>query len=627
MAYQLTDEDRQLALQEAFRQTSLPQQTSQFSSQPQQKDFWTDQISTGGGIGGALGGAALGASIGSVVPGIGTLIGGLAGGILGGGIGSGAGELAENSITGEEDLFKNVGKEALLGGIFSAPPIRLARGLSQGAKAIGTGAGREAFEQGFTGAASNATRGGVQRTSESFLGNAWGIRPGVKVGTEIITPQKASRLQQFVSREIGVPKTASAEMVFERAVNAQQETGQAIGNAIRAAGVKSYNPAQTYKSVQNRLNGVIGVDPTNNLAAQDILSLVRNAKTPEELWNVRRQIDSELINWGRNPQAATPGAEQIARAARNEISNTLAKVAPDIKNLNSRYGDLGDVIELSAVATRSPLGFTLPGFNRTVGGSTAQRIRAGAGSAAGLARGNITPSQSPVGSLGGLSARQAVGQNVVSPLSDIQPPAQTQPGLEEVLLAGSQPGTIDVQGSQSQSPYPRENLLFDIQRDPANAADYIAYFQSVNEIFGDAAQKPLSAEAAKTVSNAELGLQALGDFEGIMQSDPSVLGRTIIPGRDLLGGLGANVLGTAGIDAARAQVVDIIARLRTGAAITNDEAARFTQFLPVAADTPEVAAQKINYLRSQFQNVLTRTGNGGTDLESALLNSSSYGTL
>lgn len=85
-----------------------------------EKGFLLDQISTGGGIGGSLAGAAGGAAIGSVVPVVGTAVGGLIGAILGGAAGSAGGELAENAITGD-DLMKNVGSEALLGGLTSTP--------------------------------------------------------------------------------------------------------------------------------------------------------------------------------------------------------------------------------------------------------------------------------------------------------------------------------------------------------------------------------------------------------------------------------------------------------------------------------------------------------------------------
>lgn len=118
----------------AMPRTSTPQ--------PQGKGFWTDQISTGGGIAGALGGAAGGAALGSVVPGVGTAIGGILGALLGGAGGSAGGEIAENAITGD-DIWKNVGQEALIGGVTSLPigaGLKLARA---GVKA-GTGLGKTA---------------------------------------------------------------------------------------------------------------------------------------------------------------------------------------------------------------------------------------------------------------------------------------------------------------------------------------------------------------------------------------------------------------------------------------------------------------------------------------------------
>ncbi len=114
-----------------------------------------------GGTGGAAGGAALGASLGSVVPGIGTVIGGLAGGILGGGLGSGAGQAGKNIAIGEEDIMKDVGKEALLGGVTSLPPIRAARGVG----ALVKGGGKEGFERAFTGQTADQILAGGGRTA------------------------------------------------------------------------------------------------------------------------------------------------------------------------------------------------------------------------------------------------------------------------------------------------------------------------------------------------------------------------------------------------------------------------------------------------------------------------------
>jgi hypothetical protein len=197
--------------------------------------------------------------------------------------------------------------------------------------------------------------------------------------------------------------------------------------------------------------------------------------------------------------------------------------------------------------------------------------------------------------------------------------------LEDAMLAGQglptgadNMGVDPMMEQASSNPYSRENLLMDMQRDPKNADKYMDYYAQMEDIFGTKAEKPMSAEAAKSVSNAQIGLQALGDFEGAVAADPSVLTKRVIPGRGILGGALGAALGTRGADAASQQIIDVIARLRTGAAITNDEAKRFEQFIPQAGDSPQVAQQKLGYLRNQFSMVANR-GGGGSPLEEALM--------
>lgn len=599
-----------------------------------QKNFWTDQISTGAGIGGALGGAAAGAGIGSLIlPGVGTAIGGLIGSVAGGALGSGGGELAENVITGEKDLLKGVGREALLGGAFSAPPLRLARGIGSAVKAAAgqtAETGAQAFSRGLTGGTiAGQTLTGGQRVTSGLLGKAWGVRPGVKIAGQELTPQRANQLQQFIIKDLGVPKTASAEIVFERAVNAQNEVGTAISSAIRSAAPKNFSTKPIAKSLQTKLGGVIGADAKNNQVAKDIVKLVNDAKTPEELWQVRRNIDESLINFGRNPQGATPFAEQIARVARKEINDNLTRIAPDIKALNQRYSQLADVSTLTAGATRSPIGYKIPGFQQTVGGSGAQRIRAGLGTVTGAALGQgrvATPLRAATGGVGALTARQAIGQNVLSPTQPESLEASLAPVPNQFL--GSElysPETAGTQLPQETSPYPRENLLFDIQRDPANADDYIKQYATLQEIFGVPEQKPLSAEASKVISNANSGLTSLAQLESIIQGGGGRVPQgTLIPGRELFGNLGANVLGTAEFDNASKNLADVITRLRTGAALTVSEENFYKSQLPQAFDSPEVIAQKLNVFRDLFSSVANRTGSAGTNIEDILLQQGAF---
>lgn len=127
------------------------------------------------------------------------------------------------------------------------------------------------------------------------------------------------------------------------------------------------------------------------------------------------------------------------------------------------------------------------------------------------------------------------------------------------------------------------------------------------------AGKPLSAEASKVISNAQSGLDSLNVLESAISSDPGILGRSAISGTVNPFGITGNLLGTGQFETAKQNVIDVIARLRTGAAITNDEAGRFAKLIPQPADNPAVVQQKLQMLRNQFQQVANRTGSAGTD--------------
>jgi len=122
--------------------------------------------------------------------------------------------------------------------------------------------------------------------------------------------------------------------------------------------------------------------------------------------------------------------------------------------------------------------------------------------------------------------------------------------------------------------------------------------------------KPLSTSAATAIANANAGVASIDNIIAQMQQDPSVQKKSIIPGRSMFGGAGANLLGTGQYDASIQQAKDIVQRLRTGAAISTSEATFYNQMMPQAFDTPETTLQKLQTLRTMFQTVATRGQNG-----------------
>lgn len=115
-------------------------------------------------------------------------------------------------------------------------------------------------------------------------------------------------------------------------------------------------------------------------------------------------------------------------------------------------------------------------------------------------------------------------------------------------------------------------------------------------------EKALSAEAAKTLENAQSGMRAIetirkevGGFNRLQQK---------IPGQ-----FGAKIL-----EAASQEAIDVIARLRTGAAISAEEEKRYRGYLPGLLDSPSTIEYKLNKLNDVFTGVANRmqVGTGTT---------------
>ena len=576
---------------QAYSQDDLHSYFNQPKKPPQKKkkSFWLDQVSTAGGILGGIGGSF-------VAP-----IAGTAGGAA---VGSALGEAIENAISGES-LTKNVAKEAALGGVFGASPIKVAKA---GIGAVTGGISKGVSEQ--------ATRSALQRGAQNQLGHAWGLKTGAKVGSDVLTPQRARDLQHFIAKDVGVPKSANADMVAERLVNYKQLTGKNIDDIIKSAD-RSLSPQETnqlLERVGSKIGSLAGVDTASPIA-QRLTQQLGEKKSISELIQFRRSLD-DAVNFARNPNSPDPITERLAKTMRGEIDTITSKLVPGLKVSNGQYSKASHALDYVLPAAKSPGGVNI--LNNKIAGGITQRGRAAVGQLGNIGKNSApvtTTKRGIVGRLGAVGALQGAGQQ--APASN-----NLEDALMEQSMYGDQAGLNGMQDQPvSGSPYSKENLMADIQRDPENAKDYIAYYASLDEIFNPqgAAQKPLSTEAAKSVSNAEIGLSALGDFQNEITRDPSVLAKRNIPGRGLLGGVLGNALGTRGADAAAGQIVDVIARLRTGAAITADEAKRFEQFIPTSGDPENVRQQKLNYLRNQFQMVAQRGQQGGGSLEDALM--------
>lgn len=664
-------------------------QTNQTVSKPK-KDFWTDQISTGGGIGGSLAGAAGGAALGSIVPGVGTVIGGLAGAILGGAAGSGGGEIAENYITGEGDKFKNVGKEAFFGGAFAAPPLKIARGALGAAKGLATGAAKEGFEQGFTKSAvgnvgrkaeqtgqqlltaqaniprgmarqlnvgemfSNLNKYGLNRlediadiapkiTGESGLMSA-GVRKAVSktpgVDTEgfrdiaqSLIENNGTLLQPFVRKNVTnditqvLTKTAGGARgslnplanpldVFD-AVKALEKKGASFGRG-KAANMLTPDE-QGARSIYNGMAAELKDRLFNAPGIENALPVIKESMAAQVENLARTTGKPGLVNLAKDIRSATDvaqlrklqspfvrGGQVAAETALSEATSGLS-LAQGAKGIG-RAGNLTQIAAPALEAFNAPVGSGLINagkvINRVTGGAsqTSSRYRSPLAYQAtlGSAKNSLFPSDP--GSLEDALMQQGGSYG-----------AESDSGLGGYDLGGMQ--------QEQQDPYPRQNLMADIQRDPQNADKYLAYYQEVQKAFAPPEQPKLSATQQSTAVRAQNALNDLNVLGGAIE-DGTLL-KTGVPGSGTA--VGGNLLGTTDVEAALFNIGDVILRSRTGAQAPESEIRKFVSgFLPRAGESKQAQTSKLQRAYRELSGMINppaALGSGSANgLEDALMN-------
>lgn len=237
---------------------------------------------------------------------------------------------------------------------------------------------------------------------------------------------------------------------------------------------------------------------------------------------------------------------------------------------------------------------------------------------------NIAKRIAPVG------LAQALGSNYLSDGKN------TQPNTAMSMNSSNQPITANISPlnqtndnlsstlSAANDPFSVENIQANVQKllqSGANVKDIQSYLDiagTMQQIQAAAAKTSpaLNATQQQQANNAASGLSDLQTLAQEIQNDPSVLVKDAIPG----GGIARRLTGTSNYEAAKQNVVDVIARLRSGAAITQDEANRYMGLLPGATDTPQIASQKLQRLYgllSSFANPQPASANAA-DLATAL---------
>lgn len=589
-------------------------QAEQEKKKKGKSNFLTSLIPSGGGIAGAAGGAALGSAI---LPGAGTIVGALLGGTLGGG----AGKVAENAVEGQKDLGQGVGQEALLNGVLGAGPLRLVKGGIDVARGVKAGAGlADAVTQAGTKAVASQGATGALRSAAANKGAQMEARAGgFGVGEKLAGQQplgfydsaKVSSVLKSEGIKGGTPESRLKQVEDALSTRGKQiDVHLTANNASLSATEKKTIADKFLKSVEQQP----GVDDlTRKKAGEMANNFLNQTSDLKSLVKFRRGLDSQVINFTRNPDTALASKQLAAKTLRDTLSTETGKMAPGIKGLNKSYSDLIDakgyltggskaVSDMSQNAGggligRAASGDTAQGL-KSKGGLALQKLAPSAPNPYGV--GSVSSRIAPVGLLSGASQSQDMTGQAAMP-----PP----PTMESMPQQDTQ------QGAQ-QTPYSQENLLYDMQRDPQNADKYLSYYQSLDKVFGGS---KLNSTQLQQANNATSGLQSLQTISDTLQQNPDAAKLSALPG----GSITSSITGTGSYQAAINNAADVIGRLRSGGAINGDEEKRFMSLLPQAFDSPETIQYKLSSLSSLF-NSFANPQAAQPDLATALTQQGGY---
>lgn len=292
------------------------------------------------------------------------------------------------------------------------------------------------------------------------------------------------------------------------------------------------------------------------------------------------------------------------------LDKTITELAPEAKDVTMKMSALHEAAPGLLKGSRKTVGIPLLGIQSRSAERGIQAGRDMAGRVMMKASGPLdaaaTASPSMLKRTAGIAVPQIAGHALTGfgQGTDLPEPSQDMEA----------PGPIDAPEGADTS-YPQESFLSDVQADIAQTGGKnIATLEKVYKLVNDTkAKKPLSAAANTQSANAQSGMDA------IQQMASEISGNENLPTTDaaagVLGNFGRGLAGTQGYNAARQEIIDVLARLRTGAAISATEEKRFKNALPSAFDSPDVIAEKLSRYQTLFGRILANQQGGSPDLE------------
>lgn len=609
------------------------------------RNFFLDQLSTVTGIAGGIGGGILGAAGGGIgaVPGAG----------LGAAAGGGLGEALENLIDPQGGNWGNVAKEAAVSGIMGAGPIKLAKFGGAGGKALMSGA-----DDALKVANQAAITPLRQKAGQAVLGGA----DNLAVKNFRLTPTQLTNFQKKFGEDAGqVIRKYGFQNADDIAAKGIQPLQQQFDEAV--TGITGVTKESLKKNLSKRITQLSKAGPSDtkaigkqlNKEANSLLKGYGDVIDAKELNLIRRQFD-DLVNY--TEKAANPSRYGVNKRMADGIRETLQKADPtgslkttgrelqklrQLSDIAAKQGQLGrgslplgldTLLGASAggAAFGGPAALTTAAGVKAVNSNTGRRVAMAGAEKLGGKLSATKGGQSSLGIAGRLGAtgllkgssqepqglEDAMGQSLENSMINPNEMPSSNPAINDAMM-----GSQYAQGEDmSSSPFDPQNLddaIMQIMNQGGTMKDvseFLSIAKTMNDLKGGGAKaaKPLTGEARNRALKAKSGLQSLDTLESTLQSDPGAFQRQALPNPL---GITGRLTGTTDVRAATDNAVDIIARLRSGAAITDSEAKRFARLLPQAGDSKESALFKLQNVRSELESYLQ--GSGEPTLEEAMM--------
>lgn len=336
-----------------------------------------------------------------------------------GAVGSGVGEFAAQKAAREQSNLARVAKEAAIGGATSAVPIG---GFARGAKVARTAA------QAGEGAATMLPTKGIGNIGRRLETRAGGYGIGEKLtGKAPINLQSQSRINATLKAERIKPGHPE-DMANQASLKMDQYHSQ-----MEAALDKTNRPLSLAerKSIAADYLKKVNASPTvdRNIrrnAVEFANNFVKQTKDVKSINAFRRGVDKNAISYIANPDAATAAKQEAAQVLRGHLSDTISKLAPSVKAVNTKYAKLANandyMVAQSGRLTRQSENAGGGITGRVLTGDNAQTFKAKSGAA--LSRvGDATAGAGKVRAPATELVKQSVARPIVNGVTGTEEPA------------------------------------------------------------------------------------------------------------------------------------------------------------------------------------------------------------